>query len=144
MMTTCEVLPRLESLIRLGLDAVCAYNQALRLVDEPEIRIWLICFREDHERHISELASTLHRLGGRPPNRTLKTEDSEDIEGALHGLKTYEDLMNQSYTETLALELPGEARGIVRRNHDSERRHLQFIEQTLVTRFWESARQRVA
>lgn len=132
-----------NDLIQLDIDASVAYEQAIAEIEEKDIKQQLTRFREDHERHISELSSLLESLGGKP------IEKSQDIKGyiiegmtkiqsmmgtknALRAMITNEKITNKKYAA--ALEFSGftrEVRQLIRDNYQDEQRHLKYVEEKL-------------
>lgn len=130
----------LNDLIQLDYDAVQAYEQAIERVDadDVDVRVDLDSFRQDHERHISDLQNAVRVLGGQPkdPSRDLKGLLLEGLTalrsatgtlGALKAMRMNEKVTNKSYSKAADIRLPFAAREVVARNFDDERRHLSVI-----------------
>lgn len=137
-----DIIKKLESLRQLDFDAVQAYSQAIEKIDVMSIRTELERFRGDHERHITDLATAIQRLGGQPEElgRDVKGVLIEGMtmlrsvtgtKGALKAMKTNEKLTNKSYEEALESDLPIDVQDVVLRNRQDEARHLEFIEAAL-------------
>lgn len=138
-----KVLALLASLAQLDVDAVKAYERALRNVDEPDVHRRLAVFRDDHERHVQELGDAIRSLGGSPPEPKpdLKglllggltaLRSATGTGGALSAMRGNEQLTNRRYDAALRTEgLSDEFRDLIRRNWEDEKRHLRYIEQTL-------------
>ena len=136
------VVSKLNGLIQLDYDAIQAYERAISKIEDPEIRRELESFKADHERHIVDLSECVRSLGGVPEDlgRDIKGVLLEGLtalrsvtgtEGALKAMKTNEEVTNRVYDEAFQSSMPEEARAIVERNRDDERRHLSYIERCL-------------
>lgn len=145
---TNKAIKILSDLIHLDVDAIHAYDQAIDHIDVVAIKDRIIEFRDDHERHVTDLSAEIRRLGGEPPKRgrDLKgfflegftaVRAATGTEGALKAMHTNEELTNRRYQDALDSGLPAEALDVVRRNREDERRHLAFIDQVLRDKMWE-------
>ncbi|NLX03630.1 MAG: DUF2383 domain-containing protein [Phycisphaerae bacterium] len=146
-MANQEMIDNLSSLAQVDIDAVHAYDQAIDQIDadDEQIREKLIEYRQDHQRHVAELASEIRDLGGTPPeySRDFKgfliegftaLRSLTGTEGALKAMKSNEGLTNRRYDEARTWHLTGSAKGVVERGFQDEQAHLQFIEETLHAR----------
>ena len=147
-MTEKEVVKRLRSLLQLDVDASHAYQQAIDKIDKPSVREQLILFREDHERHIREIAAKLEEMGEKPPKATPDVKgvliegftalrSMTGTHGALKAMKTNEELTNRKYSEALKLDASLEIHSLLEKNYQDEVRHLAFVEECLKNRVWE-------
>jgi uncharacterized protein (TIGR02284 family) len=145
-----ETISTLNELIQLDIDAVHAYEQAIDRIDMRQIAEDLERFKGDHQRHIRELSAAVRQLGADPPERSpdLKgyliegftaLRSMTGTEGALKAMRTNEKITNKNYDKALSQDLPADVAAIVRRNRDDERRHLEYIENALSNRVWETA-----
>lgn len=137
----------LNQLIQLDYDASLAYTRAIAGVDaqDGDIKRQLEAFRADHERHILELSDVVNVIGGKP---SVKGRDFKGLviegmtaaqamlgtDGALVAMRTNEELTNRAYDAALKEELSHEVKAIVERNRDDERRHREWIQQTIERR----------
>ena len=148
MMETNKISESLISLAQLDIDAVHAYEQAIEKIGVDHVREQLIQFRNDHQRHVTELSPLISRLGGQPPEfkKDFKGYLIEGMtalrsvtgtEGALKAMKTNEELTNKKYEAALGWELPQDIRQVVSRNRDDERRHLEFVSRCIEQKVWE-------
>lgn len=152
-MTQEEIIDELNSLIKLDFDAARAYDQAIDEIDVPTIRDQLTQFRNDHERHVSNLTSLVRRYGGQP------AEHSRDIKGfviegltavrskmgtesALNAMRSNEQLTNRNYQQAVNMNFPTDISEQLERNFTDEQRHLQYIEQAIAGRIWEPSEAR--
>lgn len=137
-----ETANRLNSLIKLDIDAVSAYNQTIDQVQESDIRERFIQYRDDHERHIAVLSEVVRSLGEKPPER------SKDFRGfliqgfttimglgstqpALQAMENNEKLTNKKYKEATGWDLDLEMRKIIDGAYEDEQKHLAYIQQKL-------------
>jgi uncharacterized protein (TIGR02284 family) len=146
-MDTREVCDKLNDLIKLDVDAVHAYDQAIEACTMAEIRDQLTEFRGDHDRHIRELSVQVRALGGEPDVR--KDWKGFLIEGftaimaqgdrsALMAMRGNEELTNKVYQNAVEMaDLTPEIRSLLERNYSDEQRHLQWIKNQLDRRVWE-------
>lgn len=145
-----ELAKNLCQLIQLDIDAVFAYEQAIERVEVLEIKEQLRFFQGDHERHIADLSNYVVALGERPPERSrdfkgfliegfTALRSVTGTEGALKAMQSNEKTTNKQYDEALSWELPADARAIVERNYEDEKRHLRYITEALEARKWEHA-----
>ncbi len=130
----------LDSLIRLDVDAVHAYDTAIAVLnDDKEAQNKLRAFKSDHERHVRELSAQVTQLGGTPTKATPNPKDfhipgfnairgSMGVEPALKAMRLNEELVNRTYADALkSPAMPAAVRDLVQRNYEDEKRHLQWI-----------------
>ena len=132
----------LSNLVQLDIDAVYAYDQALKEIDDPIIKDRLLKFQDDHRNHISGLSKHIQALGGQPP------EYSQDIKGyvieafaairsftglkgALAAMKTTEEIANRYYGEVVSWEAPSAVKEVLRTYFSEEKVHLNYITSNL-------------
>lgn len=137
-----DIADRLDHLLRIDLDAVRAYTQAIDNVADAAIRDMLTAFRADHERHIEDLSAELTTRGRQPPQTAhfsgfalagfTGVAAGVAPAGALMAMQSNEVVSNQAYDMALATEdLPGDIRQLLEKNLADERRHLRTIRQWL-------------
>lgn len=137
-----EIAKKLGSLAQLDIDAVHAYKEAIEKVEDPQVRENLVRYREDHERHISELSAEISRLGETPPDFSpdfkgfliqgfTSLRSMTGTEGALNAMHTNEKLTNKNYSEASSWNLPTNIQTIINQAYEDERRHLEYIEMEL-------------
>jgi uncharacterized protein (TIGR02284 family) len=141
-----KTIDTMNDLIKLDLDAVSAYTQAIEACQSQEIKLKLEEFREDHQRHVVDLSAQVRVMGGEPAT-------SRDIKGFLieaftaitsHGdrsailaMRGNEELTNRYYASALDKDLPVDVRNIVERNYEDEKKHLSWIKGVIASRAWE-------
>jgi uncharacterized protein (TIGR02284 family) len=139
-----EILSLLESLAHVDIDAWHAYGQATeRIEDALEIRRKLEIFREEHQRHVTELSGKIVALGGVPPefSKDFKGYLIEGFtalrsvtgtQGALAAMRSNEQLTNRKYAKALDEKgLPSDIRDVLESCYADEQRHLQYVEDRL-------------
>lgn len=137
-----DIADRLDHLVRIDLDAVRAYTQAIDNVADNAIREMLTAFRADHERHIEALTAELSRRGRQAPQTAhfggfalagfTGVAAGVAPAGALMAMQGNEVVTNQAYQMALgADDLPDDLRHLLEKHLDDERRHLRTIRQWL-------------
>jgi len=137
-----DIIERLNDLIQLDVDAVEAYDHAIKHMEYADIRKRFLDFQDDHKTHISELSAFVQQLDGKPikPKPDLRgyllevftaLRSVTSTQGALEAMKRNETLTNEKYREAADLDLPEEFIIILRTNLSQEIRHLQYIEEIL-------------
>jgi uncharacterized protein (TIGR02284 family) len=140
--TTLEDL--LEDLIQLDYDAADAYQAAIDRLDDRRFQDALAEFRRDHLRHISELSDILSGMGRAPPKKgdmkgilargKVAIGGLMDDESILHAMRTNEADTNTAYERAVKYDaLPSTTRDVLQRGLEDERRHCQWILDTLKT-----------
>lgn len=137
-----EMIKRLNDLIQLDVDAVEAYDHAIKHAGYEDIRKRFRGFQDDHRAHIRNLTEMVQKYGGTPaqPKPDLKGYLIEGFtalmsltgtKSTLQAMKSNEKLTNKKYEEAAALELPEDVMRLLRVNLAQERAHLEFIEEIL-------------
>ncbi len=145
-----ELIDKLKSLFHLDVDAVHSYNQAIKNMDESDYRQQLSRFRDDHERHVRDISERIRALGDTPPDysRDFKgfflegfaaIRSSTGTEGALNAIRSSEQITNHTYGDAVNWDVDSDTKSLIQKNFEDERRHLQWVEQTLSSRAWEKA-----
>lgn len=133
---------RLDHLLRIDLDAVRAYTQAIDNVADTAIRDMLAAFRADHERHVEDLSAEIVARGRQPPQTAhfggfalagfTGVAAGVAPAGALMAMQSNEVVTNQAYDMALAANgMPDGLRRLLLRNFGDEQRHLRTIRQWL-------------
>jgi len=137
-----NLIEALSNLVQLDIDAVHAYDQALKEIDDAIIKDRLQTFQNDHRNHISGLSKQIEELGGQPP------EYSQDIKGyvieaftairsftglkgALKAIKTTEEITNRYYGEVVSWKAPSAAKEVLQTYFSEEKVHLDYITSNL-------------
>lgn len=143
-----ELCRHLISLAHLDIDAIHAYTHAIDRINIQDVKETLIRFREDHERHVQLLSPMISQFGGTPPEfkpdfkgyliqGMTALRGITGNEGALKAMKTNEELTSRTYGNALSWEMPDDVRSVIVRNHEDERRHLDYINKAIEDRVWE-------
>ena len=141
-MERTEVINRLNDLIQLDVDAVEAYEQAMKHVKYDDIRKKFEQFRDDHKGHIGSLSSLVQMLDGRPAKASpdLKgylleaftaLRSLTGTKGALEAMMTNEKLTNRKYGQAVELDFPEHVMKLVRDNRTHEELHINYIREVL-------------
>lgn len=141
-MDTQETADKLNSLIKLDVDAVSAYNQALDQIDVPDVEAQMTRYRDDHERHITALSEIVEKLGEKPAERSkdfkgfliegfTMLRGAGGTQAALQAMETNEKLTNKKYGEAMNWDVSAEVHDVITMNYQDEREHLTYIERQL-------------
>lgn len=133
-----NLIQAMSSLVQLDVDAVRAYDQAVKEIDDNIIRDRLLKFQDEHRQHIIGLSRQIETLGGTPPERSqdLKGYVIEafaairsftGLKGALNAMKTTEEITNRYYGEVVSWEAPSGVKEILRAYFSEEKIHLEYI-----------------
>ncbi len=132
----------LQDLILLDYDAIAAYEVAIDGVSNDAYRQALASFRDDHVTHTQNLAPFLQQLGGDVPTsagaKSLLTTGKVAM-GSLIGdkaillaMRSNEDDTNTAYSRAVEHpEITAEMREVLEQNLADERRHCEWILQSL-------------
>lgn len=138
----------LRKLEQLDVDAVGAYEAAIRGVKHPLVADKLRDFQQDHVRHIEALRALIDKWGGDPLE-----QDRPDMKGAvmkaltrftgllgteavLGAMIANEELTNAEYLHVTQLGWDGTAQEVLEKNFADERRHITWIKEAFKTRPW--------
>jgi uncharacterized protein (TIGR02284 family) len=144
--STMDATKVLKNLIQLDIDAIRAYEHAIRAAEHEVVSSRLQEFKGDHERHVRELSEHVRKLGGEPPDKPdlkgfviegFTAVTSIGTRSALMAMMGNEQLTTSRYKAALDEELPPDAKGVVERNYGDEQRHLAWIRQALDQKIWE-------
>ncbi|GFO65276.1 ferritin-like domain-containing protein [Geomonas paludis] len=141
-MERTEMIDRLNDLIQLDVDAVEAYEQAIKHIGYKDIAKRFSEYQDDHRNHITNLTALVQQMGGTP---TKPTPDLKGylIEGftalmsltgakqALEAMKGNEKVTNRKYQEAVAQPFPEEVMEVLRTNLSQEQWHLSYIDELL-------------
>lgn len=138
-----ELTEKLGDLVHLDSDAVEAYNEAIEKSDDQEVRSQLSQFRDDHQRHITQLQQLIAQMGGTAPEQRKDIKgflvegmtalrSSMGTEQAMKAMRQNEVLTNRGYKDAIEEHTwPSEAMTILQSNYSDEQRHLEWIERWL-------------
>ena len=137
-----EKAEELQQLITLDYDAIEAYDEAIKRIDDPVSKGKLAEFREDHFRHTETLGAILRQWGEEVPDgpdvKHLVTEGKVKIadlfgdKAILHAMQLNEKVTNDAYEEALKLDdLDAASHDAIKANFEDEQRHKAWIEQRI-------------
>jgi len=137
-----NLIEALSNLVQLDIDAVHAYDQALKEIDDPIIKDRLLKFQDDHRNHISGLSKQIENLGGNPPEQSqdfkgyvieafTAIRSFTGLKGALKAMKTMEEITNRHYGEVVSWEAPSEVKELLRMYFSEDKIHLDYISSNL-------------
>ena len=139
-----------QDLIHLDMDAIQAYEQAIKACEHESVRAQLRSFQGDHQRHVGDLSEQLRQLGEQPDVRTdvkgffiekFTAIASHGTRSALMAMRGNEELTTSRYKAALELQdLPESTKGTIRKNYGDEQRHLEWIKMALDKKIWEQDR----
>jgi uncharacterized protein (TIGR02284 family) len=142
-----RIIDKLNDLIALDIDAVNAYEAAIRRIDTTFLREPLRQFQSDHERHIRDLSEFVISFGGKPRERPdvkgfflqafTAVSSMMGDEAALHAMQGNERLTNRTYEAALEEIWPESVRAVIEQNYRDEQRHLAFVQDAIQNRAWE-------
>lgn len=133
---------RLISLIHVDMDAVLAYEQALKNIDDERIKENLISFVGEHQTHITALSACVRNMGREPPKAGADIKgfflkgftavlSVVGTKGALTAMLQNERITNKMYEEASVWELKSEYKDLIAKNCADEKKHLGYIENQL-------------
>jgi uncharacterized protein (TIGR02284 family) len=138
-----------QNLIHLDMDAIKAYEQAIKACEHQNVASQLRSFQGDHQRHVRELSDEMRKLGEQPKVTTdvkgffiekFTAITSMGTRSALMSMMGNEQLTTSRYKAALELQdLPDSTRQIIRNNYGDEQRHLQWIKTALDQKIWEQS-----
>ncbi len=143
-----DIIDGLRKLMRLDYDSARCYDQALDEIDEPSIHATILRFRDDHERHVDDLAAALLSLGAAPAERSRDFKGvvmegftairaMMGIEGSLKALRTNEKMLLKRYEDAVAWGCPVDIQLLLDRNYADERAHMDYIQRAIAGKIWE-------
>lgn len=146
---------KLTELIKLDIDAVHCYDQAIKEIDVQMICDRLTDFRNDHERHVSDLSMIIRGLGLNPPELTpdfkgyllegiTAIQSAMGTGSALKAMRMNEELTNKAYGRMVSTEFPPDVKDAIERNYADEKNHLAYIEEVLKSESWKTATRKSA
>lgn len=143
--STDEVLDALNDLLQLDHDAIGAYEVAIDKLSDRTLAGRIQEFKQDHQRHISDLNAIIATLGGTPRNEPHATGPLKQGLQSLGGLagdkgllmawRTNEMQVKNKYmsraADSVKHEWPMDVRRAVERNALDEERHYRWVVETL-------------
>ncbi len=140
---TEDLIKKLTSLAQLDRDATSVYDEALKHVDNDDVKAQFVEFRDEHEHHVTEISAAVLRLSGQVLDARVDAmghivdwitafRSMGGENGALHAMRTAEKYHNSRYAEAVTWDAGDSALQLtLERFHAEEKRHLEFIENKL-------------
>ena len=136
-----------QDLIHLDMDAIKAYEQAIKACEHESVAAQLRTFQGDHQRHVSDLSAELRKLGEQPDVRTdikgffieaFTAVTAHGTKSALLAMRGNEQLTTARYKAALDLQdVPDPAKEVIRKNYDvHEWRHASAVLRTDFREEW--------
>ncbi|WP_142848498.1 ferritin-like domain-containing protein [Telmatospirillum sp. J64-1] len=133
-----DLVESLRHLVKVDMDAVGAYTQAIYAIRDRDIKEQLVEFRADHQQHVSDLTNVILDLGGKPPQKPhasgfvlagfTRIASGMSLPSALMAMQSNEVVTNQAYEMALdSNDLTSDVKRLLDRNHRDEQRHLEAI-----------------
>ena len=128
----------LSNLLKLEHDAIAAYDQTIRRLDDPEAKARIEAFRGDHDRHVAELQGHAARHGVPAPQEgdmkqylttgKVALADLAGDDAILRAMKSNEDDTVKAYEQALHNSLcEGDLRGTCETALKDERHHREWM-----------------
>lgn len=133
----------LNDLLELEYDALEAYEAAVSRLENNTYKNRLADFKNDHQRHIQELTDLLRQHGHSPANgptgkqwltkgKVVIADSVIGDKGILSAMKSNELDTNSAYSRMLQREdMWEDAKPLLEKEFADEKRHKEWIEQTL-------------
>jgi uncharacterized protein (TIGR02284 family) len=137
-----ELSKALSNLVQLDIDAVHAYDQTVKEIEDPIIKERLLKFQDDHRNHIIGLSEEIRKLGKQPPEESMDFKgyvieafaairSFTGLKGALKSMKTTEEITHRYYSEVVSWEAPDAIKELLRSYFSEEKIHLDYISANL-------------
>ena len=133
-----QLISHLNDLLQLEHDATRAYELCIQYLDEKDIRLKLLEFHGDHQRHLHELTRFVIEADGTPKERPdLKgpflagmtaAMSTLGAKNAIRVMIQNENVTNRAYDAAVEDEYPPALAKEIRRFRDDERRHRSWLE----------------
>jgi len=140
---TDDVMKKLRSLAQLDRDATSVYGEALKHVEDEDVKTQFTEFRDEHEHHVNEISAAVLRLGGQAVEPEVDAmghvadwftafRAMGGQRGALHAMHTAEKYHNSRYADAVTWDVGDSALQLtLERFYTEEKRHLEFVENKL-------------
>ena len=144
-METGEITEKLNDLMHLDVDAVRAYDDAIKRIDGADVRGRLQEYRDDHQRHVDDLRAAVRGMGGEPEEakpdaRGYLIEGMTALraamgdEQALKAMHQNEKVTNKAYANAVDWDVPMDVHDLLQRGYTDEQRHIAYIEDRLAVK----------
>jgi hypothetical protein len=143
-MTEDQIVYKVRALMQVEVDALRAFDEAMRVIDHAATCARLASFRADHLQHLRDLIhGTQVEIGvtldvpAPDPDSVVTVGRADDTRKALCALRISKWVTLRVYDDAAARGLPGALREAAVRHRRDEARHLAWLDQALATRSWE-------
>ena len=137
-----DLINAIKSLIELDYDAIKAYESATHRLQNDDYIETLNGFKSDHARHVKELSSYLTQHHQTPPHeadvKSVLTQGKVVIAGLINdeailkAMLSNEEDTNTAYERICSRsDLPDDLLEILKRGLEDEKKHYNWIKQTL-------------
>ncbi|AKU90238.1 PA2169 family four-helix-bundle protein [Vulgatibacter incomptus] len=144
-----KMIEQLNELIKLDLDAIGSYDEAIQEISLEPVRAKLREFQNDHRNHVTKLSAAVQALGGKAPERgsakgffvkqLTNIRAKTGNEGAIRAMQANETHMNSVYAKAAKEDFTPDLRSLVEHNFRDEQKHLAYVQQCVTNRVWEEA-----
>ena len=142
MMENNELIRELRQLAQVDIDTVHTYNKVLDEISDEIVRARLTEFRDNHIKHITDLAAEIRSLGGKPPELTkdfkgyvieafAALSTAVGMKGAMKALKAAEKINYDHYGDIVSKNAPSSLKELLRKHFTDEKIHLDYIDSNL-------------
>jgi len=146
-MASVKQIERLRALVQLDVDALAAYEVAIKGLHDEQVISKLSGFRVDHARHLQDLNALLSKAGGQPVEMTpdfkgtllkalTQVTGRLGTEAALLSMVANEELIHRAYQAALKKEWDADARAVLEATLGDEHRHLEWLKHAIRERPW--------
>lgn len=137
-----DIIDELNKVINMDYDAVKIYETAIDRLHSRSYKDRLESFRKDHIRHIQVLAPIVSEYGGEPASqsevKSVLTQNRVVVgnivgdQSVIKAMNCNERATNEQYEQTIRkLAAKPDLARVLEENLEDERRHKQWLEQTL-------------
>ncbi len=148
-MDKSKTIERLNDLIKLDLDAVGSYQEAIDEINIEAVRTKLREFQTDHRNHVVQLSGAVKALGGKPHERgsakgfflkqITAIRSKMGNEASIRAMQANETVMNSVYAKAAKEDWTPDLRTMIEHNYRDEQKHLTYLQQCITQRIWEQA-----
>lgn len=143
-MANSQIIELLGDLAQMDINAIYAYHRAIDGMNIPPIRLKLVSFRSEHEKHLQDISQLIVSYGGNPPERShdfkgFLIDGMTSLAGNLGAKRILmamlksEGLTKSRYKKAMSQDLPDDVRHIIKSHYKDEKRHHEYLEEALKT-----------
>lgn len=138
-----DLLDDISSLIKVDINALAAYKQAIDNIEDNEILNNLKSFADDHSDHIKNLSKWLNDNGGKAPElkKNMKGLIMEGftaiaakigLKPTFKAMQQNERLTNKKYKDALEIYGNIDLTNLIKKCYEDEVRHLTYFDEQLL------------